>query len=210
MIKTLIFDFGDVFINLDKKGTIKRAKETFGFDIITEKPNAKNESIFQINNSYEKGLISTNEFVSFYTNLTKNISETQVINLWNSLIKNFPNYRLEFIQQLKKENKFKLILLSNTNALHIDYIKEHVSFYEKFKACFDKFYLSHEVHLRKPNTNIFEFVLNENKLTANECLFIDDTKENTEAAKKLGIHCWNINETLQDVIDLFSIKKDLF
>ena len=75
---------------------------------------------------------------------------------------------------------------------------------------FEQFYLSHEIGFRKPNTNIYEFVLQENKLNASETLFIDDTKENTDAAKLLGFKVWNNNPYKQDVVNLFSIKKDLF
>lgn len=207
MIKTIIFDFGDVFINLDKQGTIERVKNLIGFDI-TE--NSKNVAIYQINDDYEKGLITTDKFVTFYSNLSENTSKEDVITVWNSIIKDFPKYRLEFIKQLKNEGKYQLILLSNTNDLHINYIKDHVPFYEEFKACFNKFYLSHEIHLRKPNSDIFEFVLKENNLEANQCLFIDDTTQNTDAAEKLGMYCWNIDETSQDVINLFSVKKELF
>ena len=100
--------------------------------------------------------------------------------------------------------------MSNTNDLHIDFIKQNVSFYEDFKNCFDVFYLSQEIHLRKPNADIFEFVLKENNLIPNECLFIDDTKENTKTAEDLGFNIWNIDETKEDIIDLFKIKKTLF
>lgn len=210
MIKTLIFDFGDVFINLDKKGTISRAKELFGYDIITERPDVASSEIFDINNNYETGKITTNTFVSFYKNLKPSINEAQMIQLWNSLIKDFPEYRLEWLKQLVAQKNFKLILLSNTNELHIDYIKTHVPFYEEFKACFDAFYLSHEIGYRKPNADIYEFVLNQNNLKAEECIFIDDTKENTDAASKLGIHTWNIDETSEDIISLFTVKADLF
>ena len=120
MIKTIIFDFGDVFLNLDKQGTIERTKQVLGFDIITEKPNSKNKAIFKINDDYEKGLISTNEFLSFYTNLSENINKEQVITIWNSLLKDFPKHRLEFLQKLKKESNYKFILLSNTNELHLN------------------------------------------------------------------------------------------
>jgi HAD superfamily hydrolase (TIGR01509 family) len=94
--------------------------------------------------------------------------------------------------------------------MHINFVKQTVPFFEDFKNCFDVFYLSQEIHLRKPNADIFEFVLNENSLTPNECLFIDDTKDNTDTAKKLGFHVWNIDETTEDIINLFNIKKDLF
>jgi putative hydrolase of the HAD superfamily len=89
-------------------------------------------------------------------------------------------------------------------------IKKDVPFYEDFKNCFDVFYLSHEINLRKPNADIYQFVLSENNLTPDTCLFIDDTEENTKAASKLGIHTWNINPETEDITNLFNIKKELF
>ncbi len=203
MIKTLIFDFGDVFINLDKEGAIQNALELFKIESLPEE-------LVAYNTLYEQGLISTEEFIDFYRMNFPEISELDLVYTWNSIIKHFPKKRLEFIQQLAKDKKYQLILLSNTNELHINHIKECVNFYEDFKACFDKFYLSHEIMLRKPNADIFQFVLNENKLEAKQCLFIDDTTENTEAASKLGMHVWNNKPLTEDVIDLFTIKKDLF
>lgn len=209
MIKALIFDFGDVFINLDKEGTIQRSKEVFGKDIITEAKDEDNIAIFEINNKYEKGEISTHEFISFYTKLV-NISETKAISLWNSLILNFPLHRLDFIKTLAEQKKYKLILLSNTNELHINHIKEHVSFYNEFKACFDAFYLSHEIGFRKPNANVYEFVLAQNNLNPEDCFFIDDTVENTESAKILGINTWHINPKEEDITQLFTKHQSHF
>lgn len=203
MIKTLIFDFGDVFINLDKVGAMKHALDLFDLETFSEEINA-------FNAFYEQGLISTDEFIEFYLENFPDLNEEDILYAWNNIIKDFPEHRLEFIKNLAKEKKFNLILLSNTNELHIDWIKERVSFYEDFKNCFHKFYLSHEIQLRKPDASIYNFVLNENKLNPKECLFIDDTIENTNAAKKLGINVWNIDETKQDIVDLFTIKKEFF
>jgi len=202
-IKTIIFDFGDVFINLDKVGALQNALNLFKLDELPE-------DLIAINTLYEQGLISSEEFIEFYTDNFPELSKKDIIEAWNYILNDFPEERLTFLQKLKKENKFQLILLSNTNELHIDWIKEHVSFYEDFKDCFDKFYLSHDINLRKPNTDIFEYVINENSLKAEECLLIDDTKDNTDTAASLGIHIWNIDETKENVIDLFSIKEDLF
>ena len=202
-IKTIIFDFGDVFINLDKEGAMQNALTLFDLE---EFP----EDLIAINTLYEQGLISSEEFVEFYTDNFPELSEKDIIDAWNFILKDFPKERLAFLQKLKEENKFKLILLSNTNELHINWVKEHVSFYEEFKTCFDQFYLSHEINLRKPNDDIYQFVLKQNKLKAEECLFIDDTKDNTDTASTLGIHIWNIDETKENVINLFSIKEDLF
>lgn len=202
-IKTLIFDFGDVFINLDKQGAMKKALALFDSETLES-------DIIDINIQFEIGKISTTEFVEFYKSKFKTLSETNIIDTWNSIIEDFPKYRLDFIKDLAQKKEFKLILLSNTNNLHIDFIKQNVPFYEDFKSYFDVFYLSQEIHLRKPNADIFEFVLKENNLIANECLFIDDTKENTNTAEDLGFNIWNIDETKEDIIDLFKIKKTLF
>ena len=202
-IKTLIFDFGDVFINLDKQGAMQDALDLFQIEALDAEMNATNEL-------YEVGKISTSEFVDFYKSKFSNIEETQLIDVWNSILKDFPKYRLEFIQNLAEQKKYTLILLSNTNDLHIDAVKSTTPFFQEFKACFDVFYLSQEIHFRKPNTDIFEFVLKENNLIANECLFIDDTKDNTDTAAAMGFHTWNIDETKEDIITLFETKKELF
>lgn len=203
MIKNLIFDFGDVFLDLDKEGAMQKALNMFQIDVLSDE-------MIAINCLYEQGLISTSEFIDFYFNHFPKISRQDVIDIWNYVLKEFPKHKLEFLQKLSEENNYKLILLSNTNELHIEWVIRNVSFYEEFKSYFDKFYLSHEINLRKPDKEIYEFVIKENKLKAVETLFIDDTKDNTDTAKQLGIHTWNIDETTEDVVNLFTIKKDLF
>ncbi|EPR70646.1 Haloacid dehalogenase-like hydrolase [Winogradskyella psychrotolerans RS-3] len=202
-IKTLIFDFGDVFINLDKQGAMQNALNLFNIDIF-------DADTIETNELYEVGKISTAEFIQFYKTKFSKISETNLIDAWNYILKDFPNHRLDFIKDLARQKDYKLILLSNTNDMHIDFIKANVPFFEDFKNCFDKFYLSQEIQLRKPNTDIFEFVLKQNNLIANECLFIDDTKANTDTAKSMGFHTWNIDETKEDITTLFETNKELF
>ena len=197
MIDTLIFDFGDVFINLDKEGAMQNALNLFEIDTFEE-------DMINTNILYEIGKIPTEEFIDFYTSKFPYLNKNQLIEAWNYILKDFPKYRLEFLQKLAKEQRYKLILLSNTNDMHIDFIKANVSFYEDFKNCFDQFYLSQEIHLRKPNKDIFDFVLENNNLKPEQCFFVDDTKENTDTAKSLGINVWNIDETNEDVINLFN------
>lgn len=202
MIKTIIFDFGDVFLNLDKPATARELKrlEISHFS----------EEMLQQNMQYEKGLISSEAFIDYYCGNFPKLTPEAFTNSWNAILVEFPKHRLEFLQQLKEEGKYKLILLSNTNHIHIAWVKEKIDFFEDFKACFDAFYLSQEINLRKPDPEIYEFVLEQHNLKPEETLFIDDTKENTEAAAKLGIHTWNINPANEDVTQLFTIKKELF
>ena len=203
MIKTLIFDFGDVFINLDKQGAMQNAQNLFNLDTFDGDMN-------ETNILYETGKITTSDFIAFYQSKFPKLNESDIISAWNYIIKDFPEYRLDFLKTLSLKEEYQLMLLSNTNNMHIDFVKNTVPFYEDFKNCFDVFYLSQEIHLRKPNMEIFEFVLQENNLNSNNCLFIDDTKENTDTAETLGFNTWNIDETKEDVVDLFQIKKELF
>ena len=203
MIKAIIFDFGDVFINLDKESAKQHALNLFKIDYFSEEMIANNKL-------YEQGLISTNLFIRFYKNKFPNISKEKIIEAWNIILKDFPIHRLEFIKTLSEERKYKLILLSNTNELHINWVNEHIPYFRPFKNCFDAFYLSYEIQLRKPTKAVFQFVLRENKLLAEECLFIDDTKEHTIVALQLGMNTWNLNPQTADITQLFDIKKRLF
>jgi putative hydrolase of the HAD superfamily len=202
MIKTIIFDFGDVFLTLDKSATDKHLK-AHGISELDEK-------LISINKSYEKGLISSEEFIQYYTQRFKGLSEEDFKTAWNSILIEFPNDRLEFLKQLKATGSYQLILLSNTNELHINWVKEHIKIFEEFRSCFDQFYLSHEIHLRKPNADIFNFVLKENNLNPKETLFVDDTLEHTLTAKKLGIQTWHLIPEKEEVSELFSMKSDVF
>lgn len=202
MIKAIIFDFGDIFVNLDKPATFRELKHHSIEDFT--------DTLVKNNLDYEKGLISSEEFITAYLTEYSQLDREKVTQSWNAILKDFPEYRFRFIKKLSEEKKYKLILLSNTNAIHIEWIKEKVPFFEEFKKCFDAFYLSHEINFRKPDAEIYEFVLNEHNLKPEECLFIDDTKENTDAAAAIGIHTWNLEPTREDIIDLFTTKKELF
>ncbi|MFH4965856.1 HAD family phosphatase [Gaetbulibacter sp. M235] len=203
MIKSIVFDFGNVFLNLDIDGALQNALNLFKLKNFPEEMTA-------VNSLYEQGLITTEEFIEFYSDNFPNIPEETLIDNWNFMLKDFPNHRLEFLTELKKSSKYKLILLSNTNEIHINWVKENIPFYENFKNCFDEFYLSHEIMLRKPNEDVFQFVLKENNLEAKHTLFIDDNSDNINSAKKLGYQVWHINPENEDVTTLFKTKKELF
>ncbi len=202
MIKAIIFDFGDVFINLDKEATTRSLKQMD----IEDLP----EFIIAKNKEYEQGFVTSDEFSKYYREQFPQLKTEDFLTSWNAMLLEFPEYRFRFIQKLAEEKDYTLILLSNTNENHIEHIKSNVSFFNEFKDCFDAFYLSHEIGLRKPEPEIFEFLLKQHDLKAEECLFIDDTTENTETASRLGFHTWNIQPTHEDIIDLFTTKSDLF
>ena len=75
------------------------------------------------------------------------------------LIGDFPLHRLEFLQKLSQ--KYRLFLLSNTDAIHIENFEQKVgmSFYSDFYQCFEKVYFSYEMGMRKPDAEIFNILL---------------------------------------------------
>ena len=199
MLKNIIFDFGDIFINLDKEATVN-ALAQLGVSKISE------ETV-RVCQHYEMGMLSTKSFVDFFEAKFQ-ISSEKLIAAWNAILLDFPQHRLLFLQKLAKNANYNLFLLSNTNELHISWIQENwgMPLYNTFKNCFDHFYLSHEMKMRKPNTDIFAYVIKKHSLVAQETLFVDDTKENTAAAKRLGIQVWNLIPQQDDIIHLFNQK----
>ncbi|MDO6812355.1 HAD-IA family hydrolase [Tenacibaculum soleae] len=198
MIKNIIFDFGDIFINLDKQATYKELAK-LGVTSISE-------DMINTYHQYEMGLISTDDFVGFYKQKFPQLSSENLINAWNAILLDFPLQRLSFLKELAGSKKYRLFLLSNTNDLHISWIKNDwgTELYNEFKNCFEQFYLSHEINFRKPNANIYEFVLSENNLKASETIFVDDLKENTDAATELGIKVWNLVPGKDEVTNLLN------
>ena len=101
MIKNIILDFGDVLINLDKPATAK-AMVQHGFTEIT--PSL--ESLFQ---NYEKGLMASSDFLDEVSTHFPKASREYLTNAWNSILLDFPEHRLEFIEQFAAENVYKMI-----------------------------------------------------------------------------------------------------
>ena len=199
MINAIIFDFGDIFINLDKPATIS------GLQKLGMKE--WNNEFEQLNLSFEVGAISPEDFIGGFQKQLPNASKEGILKAWNAVLADFPFYRLEFLQELSK--KYRLFLLSNTDSIHINTFEEKsgVSFYKDFYDCFEKVYFSFDIGMRKPDPKIYQFVLEQNNLVAENTLFIDDKTENTDSAAALGIKVWNLQVGKEDVVDLY--KKNI-
>lgn len=200
MIKNIIFDFGDVFINLNKTDW-QKALQSIGISSWTTEINS-------INAIYEKGLCSEEDFLTEIQKLGTSKSLEQTKENWCKILGDFPLKRLEFLEEISK--KYRLFLLSNTDAIHIAHFRKTVGeeFYSRFINAFEKVYFSYEMGLRKPQPEIYTQVLLENNLNPGDTLFVDDKKENTDAAQELGIQIWNLQVGKDDVVELF--KKIAF
>lgn len=198
MINTIIFDFGDIFINLNKQATMD-ALYQLGLP-------EWNEDLDHLNIQFETGQISREKFLLGIQKHVPNASISEILDAWNAILLDFPLYRLEFLQMLSK--KYRLFLLSNTDSIHIETFeqKNGISFYSDFYQCFEKVYFSFEVAMRKPSPEIFNYLVNKHDLAPKRTLFIDDKKENTDAALALGFQVWNLQVGKEDVVNLFDKK----
>lgn len=195
MINTIIFDFGDVFINLEKEA-VDKAFRALGLKEWTA-------DLDDLNKKFEIGKISELEFIEGFQKHLPNASLDEIRAAWNAVLGEFPLYRLEFLQNLK--GKYRLFLLSNTDAIHIEKFEHKVgiSFARDFYQCFDKVFFSFEIGMRKPSEDVFKFVIQNQGLQPNKTLFIDDKKDNTDTAEKLGMVVWNLLPGEEDVVNLF-------
>ncbi len=198
MINTIIFDFGDIFINLDKQATVNALKK-LGLS-------EWNEDLNQLNMQFETGKISRENFLLGFQKHIPNASIDQILSAWNAILLDFPLYRLEFLQKISK--KYRLFLLSNTDSIHIDTFEQEngVSFYSDFYQCFERVYFSYEIGMRKPDPEVFNYLIKKYDLSEKRTLFVDDKKENTDAAHLLGLNVWNLQVGEEDVIDIFDKK----
>ncbi len=80
--------------------------------------------------------------------------------------------------------RYRLVILSNTNAAHWEYLMGTYPILQTPHAR----YTSFELRLRKPNAAIYRHVLEREGRSPDSAVFIDDKLENVEAARALGIH----------------------
>jgi putative hydrolase of the HAD superfamily len=184
--KNLILDLGGVILDIDYQRTIN-AFQALGI------PKANELYSQQVQNPVfdllEKGMIDEMDFYEEIRRISRlELSNDVIRKCWNAILIGLPVENTQTLYELKK--KYRLFLLSNTNAIHeqayrqmiIDQYGEFV-----FDGIFEKMYLSHRIHLRKPDAEIFHFVIEDAQLNLEDTLFIDDSIQHVEGAKKAGL-----------------------
>jgi len=186
-IKNIIFDLGDVILNID----VPLASSSFAklsgreqHEILTL---FKEKELFRL---FETGLVDEDAFRNMIRESLEfpDWSEEIIDTAWNSLLLDIPPARIELLQELGKN--YRLFLLSNTSSIHIKQVNKilHAATgIEKLDDLFEKVYLSYEMGIMKPDPAIYLQVLEESGLVAEETLFLDDNADNIAAASKLGI-----------------------
>lgn len=156
----------------------------------------------------EKGQISNDDFYNTLTKEAKReVSKEQITAAWNKMLLSWRKESLDFLAKIDKQ--YKIYLLSNTNAIHLEafneILKQETGQEGGIDYLFTKAYYSHKINLRKPNEDIFAFVAKDAGLVPEETLFIDDSYNNIFIAQQMGFktHLLRKDEKIED-IDLLS------
>ncbi|MBC7866024.1 MAG: HAD family phosphatase [Gloeobacteraceae cyanobacterium ES-bin-316] len=184
-LKNIIFDLGGVLLNIDYYITEQAFRDMGFLDFEKMYSQYSADAVFE---KLETGDISNESFYNtIIERANSQITREQIALAWNAMLLDFREETLDFLESLGPG--YDLYLLSNTNAIHLAAFNE-IFFKQTGKTSlnnyFKKAYYSHEVGLRKPNEDIFEFVLKDAGLLAEESLFIDDSYNNIHAAQMLG------------------------
>ena len=199
--KNIIFDLGNVLVKLDEAATM-RAFETLGWpkkDHIREY--AEGLKLFQ---AMGVGMMSNQQFFDAFRATThSNVTDQQITEATNAMLLYIPEEKKSKLLQLRKEGH-RVFLLSNTIDLHWQYCKKNLFPMDHYSVddYFEKAFLSQEMHMKKPDDEIFQQVINDATIDPNDTLFIDDLEVNCEAAERNGIHSFQ-NKDFDDWMKLF-------
>ena len=198
--KNIIFDLGNVLVKLNPEGCIGAFK-AIGMGELAN-PNPESEGM-KLMNKLGVGMITTEAFCDAARELTgADVTNEEIIDAANKMLVEIPDEKKKRLLQLKKAG-YRLFLLSNTIDIHWDYCVEHLFLYQNHgvEDYFEHCFLSQRMHLAKPDAHIYEEVIRQATIHPDESLFIDDLKENCEAAEKLGIHTFQ-NAKFDDWLSL--------
>jgi len=204
--KNIILDLGGVILDIDYNLTIE-AFRRLGIEdasILYSK-----SSQIKLFDELEKGNISEDEFFAAIRKISNtSISDLEIRNAWNALLIGLPDENVKLLKQLK--TGYRLFLLSNTNSIHENaYRKMITDLYGNFifDDLFEKMYLSHHLHMRKPDVEIFQYVIKDAQIHTDETIFIDDSPQHVEGGIKAGIRSYHLKDkTLTDFFQQLLIR----
>ena len=182
----IIFDLGGVIIDIDYNKTADAFKALGLIDFDEKYTQAAQTDLFD---RFEIGEVSPFHFVNRLLDLLpQGCNANQVVHAWNAMILTIPKERLDWLTDLRKSRK--IVLLSNTNALHIDAVNRALTATmpgKKLTDFFDHVYLSHEMGMRKPSEDISTAVCNDQGFEPATTLFVDDTERHVQGARNAGL-----------------------
>lgn len=176
-ISTIIFDLGRVLVNIDFDAF------PHALGLFTQEDRAPFRlPVAEASHLYETGKISTDEFTSQLKKIFNHqFSKEQLLTAWNEIIQNDVVEINELVLQLQK--KYTTAMLSNTCSSHFHKAQATT----ENANLFSKNYLSYQIGYMKPAREVYEHILRDINIPANQILFVDDLQENIDAAKAVGM-----------------------
>lgn len=184
--EVILFDLGGVVIDLNYEDTILELEQLGAQDFKKLYSQALQSDLFD---RYETGEISSMHFINKLKEyLPASISPNKVVSAWNAIIKSFQAQKLEHLLALKSTHK--TALLSNTNDLHEAFVRRKLRDVSELalEEYFHNTYLSHQIKQRKPHLETFLWVCENMGVQPKNVLFIDDSEQHIEGAKKAGLN----------------------
>ena len=189
-IKNIIFDFGGVLVDLDKRRCMEAFDNIGAHEIVKYVDECRQEDLFH---DLEVGNTGIGEFCSEVRRVSDrcNASDDDICDAWNALLTGIPAQRLEKLASLK--DRYRLLLL-NTNPIHWGKAADGMFSHKGMEVddYFENTFLSYRMHMLKPDPQIYGKVLMDSGMTAYETLFIDDSPANCAAASELGMMSLNL------------------
>ena len=204
-IRNIVFDLGNVIINIDPDLTILKFKELGVVNFDEMYTIMRQTDVFD---RLDTGKITLPEFRQAIRHFAKmNLADERIDDAWCAMLLDFPEENAELLQRLRAGG-YQLYLLSNTNEMHIAYYTKYLK--QQFgrdllTELFDHTFYSHEIGYRKPNREAFEYVLKAEKLKPAETLFIDDLEHNVVGARQTGMQAYHHRKG-DRLVDLFANK----
>jgi putative hydrolase of the HAD superfamily len=185
MIKNIIFDMGGVIVDVHRDRAIQNFKALGLSDADEFIDNYHHKGIFI---AFENGDIDCDEFCRLLCQYTGNPVPNEAIeNAWKSMIDPPFEYKLDYLQELRKS--YQVFLLTNNNPYIINWACSQ-GFTSSGKALsdyFDKIYVSYKMKCTKPGLKIYQMMIEDAGINPAESLFVDDSEQNIQAASACGM-----------------------
>jgi HAD superfamily hydrolase (TIGR01549 family) len=179
--KAIIFDIGRVLIRLDIARAQRGLAEGLAMSpqelwtAIEKDPRWKD---------WQEGRISARDWhLHLSSKLKLPLSFQKFTEVWNLALDPEPIHSSDFFAGLAK--RYRIGLLSNTDPIHVAYLHSTYDFFNYFPA--ERRIYSCMVGVSKPNPAIYQAALKACKTSARESVYVDDIRENVEAAERLGL-----------------------
>jgi len=201
-LSAIIFDLGGVVLNLQPQLTVNAFSKHAGLSSTEVYARFLSNDCFF---AFEKGEIDATTFrIEVRKILQTNISDEQIDESWNAMLLDLPLPRLHMLAALR--DNYQTFILSNTNAIHINAFNKIVAETtngNKIDQFFGKVFYSHNIGMRKPDAEIYDYVIEANNLMPEQTLFIDDMLPNILGAQSVGLKTLHLTNQ-DDLTEIFS------